>query len=154
MAVSFIDGGNQRKPLTCRKSLTNYSIMFYWVHLAWVGFKLTTLVVIGIDCIGSCKSNYHMITTTTTPWEFGIHSRRGALDTTYCAKLCHWFASFVNNGILIFSLINMILRQVYITRLSFITLLFTIIYLIYVYWSNLSNEMFIFFRQGNICKNT
>ena len=25
------------------------------------------LLVIGTDCIGSCKSNYHMITTTTAP---------------------------------------------------------------------------------------
>ena len=33
-------------------------------HLIWVGFKLTTLVVIGTNCIGSCKSNYHTITTT------------------------------------------------------------------------------------------
>jgi hypothetical protein len=41
-------------------------IMLYWVHLAWVGFKLTNLVVIGTDCIGSFKSNYHTITTTTT----------------------------------------------------------------------------------------
>jgi hypothetical protein len=24
------------------------------VYLAWVGFELTTSVVIGIDCIGSC----------------------------------------------------------------------------------------------------
>jgi hypothetical protein len=40
-------------------------IMLYQVHLAWVGFKLTTLVVIGTDCIGSCKSNYHTNTTTT-----------------------------------------------------------------------------------------
>jgi hypothetical protein len=31
----------------------------------WTGFKLTTLVVIGTDCIGSGKSNYHMIGTTT-----------------------------------------------------------------------------------------
>ena len=30
-----------------------YHIMLYQVHLAWVGFKLTTLVVIGTDCIGS-----------------------------------------------------------------------------------------------------
>jgi hypothetical protein len=30
-----------------------------------VGFKLTTLVVIGTDCIGSCKSNYHTITNMT-----------------------------------------------------------------------------------------
>jgi hypothetical protein len=29
-----------------------------------VGFKLTTLVMIGTDCIGSLKSNYHTITNT------------------------------------------------------------------------------------------
>jgi hypothetical protein len=33
----------------------------------WSRFELTTLVVIGTDCIGSCKSNYHTITTTTAP---------------------------------------------------------------------------------------
>ena len=33
----------------------------------WVGFELTTLLVIATDCIGSCKSNYHTIATTTTP---------------------------------------------------------------------------------------
>ena len=44
-----------------------YHIMLYRVHLAWVGFELTTLVVIGTDCIGSCKFNYHMITTTMAP---------------------------------------------------------------------------------------
>jgi len=30
-----------------------------------LGFKFTTSVVIGTDCIGSCKSNYHTITATT-----------------------------------------------------------------------------------------
>jgi len=44
-----------------------YHIMLYRVHLVWAGFELTTLVVIGIDCIGSCKFNYHTITTTTAP---------------------------------------------------------------------------------------
>jgi hypothetical protein len=29
----------------------------------WTGFELTTLVVIDTDCTGSCKSNYHTITT-------------------------------------------------------------------------------------------
>jgi hypothetical protein len=29
------------------------------------GFELRTLVVIGTDCIGFCKSSYHTITTTT-----------------------------------------------------------------------------------------
>jgi hypothetical protein len=32
--------------------------MLYWVHLLmnWMGFKLTTLVVIGTDWTGSCKT--------------------------------------------------------------------------------------------------
>ena len=36
-----------------------YHIMLYRVHLAWAGFEHTTLVVMGADCIGSYKSNYH-----------------------------------------------------------------------------------------------
>ena len=47
VAVSFIDGGNRRKPLR---------------------FELPTLVVIGTDCIGSCISNYHTIMTMMAPW--------------------------------------------------------------------------------------
>jgi hypothetical protein len=34
-------------------------------NVVWTGFKLITVVVIGTDCTGSCKSNYHTITTTT-----------------------------------------------------------------------------------------
>ena len=70
VAVSFSGGGNRsarRKPLICCKSLTKlYHIMLYRYTSPWTGFKLTTLVVIGSDCTGSCKSNYHMITITTT----------------------------------------------------------------------------------------
>jgi hypothetical protein len=33
----------------------------------WAGFEPTALVVIGTDCICSCKSNYHEITATTAP---------------------------------------------------------------------------------------
>jgi hypothetical protein len=40
-----------------------YHIMLYRVHLAWARFKLTKLVVIHTDFIGSYKSNYHTITT-------------------------------------------------------------------------------------------
>jgi hypothetical protein len=40
-----------------------YHIMLYRVHLALAGFELTILVVIGTDLTGSCKSNYHTITT-------------------------------------------------------------------------------------------
>jgi hypothetical protein len=48
---------------------TLHHIMLYRVHFAWSGFELTTLVMIGIDCIGSYISNYmyHTITTTTAP---------------------------------------------------------------------------------------
>jgi hypothetical protein len=41
--------------------------MLYRVHIACAGFELTTLVVIGTDCIGSYKSNYHTIMTMSAP---------------------------------------------------------------------------------------
>ena len=44
-----------------------YHIMLHRVHLAWVRFELTTLVVISTDCITSYKSNNHAIMTKTTP---------------------------------------------------------------------------------------
>ena len=44
-----------------------YHIMLHLVNLTRVGFELTTLVVIGTDCKGSCKFNYHTITTMTAP---------------------------------------------------------------------------------------
>ena len=37
-------------------------MMLYRVHLDISGFELTTLVIIGTDYIGSCKSNYNAIT--------------------------------------------------------------------------------------------
>jgi hypothetical protein len=40
-----------------------YHIMFY--TSPWSRFELITSVVIGTDCIGSSKSNYHTITATT-----------------------------------------------------------------------------------------
>ena len=40
----------------------HYHIMLY--TSPWSRFELTTSVVIGTDCIGSCKSNYHTITVT------------------------------------------------------------------------------------------
>jgi hypothetical protein len=44
-----------------------YHITLYHVHLAWAGFELTTLVVIGTECTSSCKSNYHKIMPMTAP---------------------------------------------------------------------------------------
>jgi hypothetical protein len=42
-----------------------YHIMLY--TSPWAGVESTTSVVIGIDCIGGCKSNYYTITATTAP---------------------------------------------------------------------------------------
>ena len=44
---------------------TLYHIMLY--ILPWSRFELTTSVVIGTDCKGSCKSNYHKIMATLIP---------------------------------------------------------------------------------------
>ena len=48
-------------------------------------FELTTSVVIGTDCIGSCKSNYHTITATTAP--VLIWRRMGVRVTWYLTPL-------------------------------------------------------------------
>jgi hypothetical protein len=48
----------------------------------WTWFELITLVVIGTDCTSSCKSNYHTITTTTTPSTDIINSLVFFIETT------------------------------------------------------------------------
>jgi ABC-type microcin C transport system permease subunit YejB len=46
-----------------------YHIALYRVHLVLAGFKLTMLVLIGTDCIGSYKPNHHTITAMTAPYD-------------------------------------------------------------------------------------
>jgi hypothetical protein len=50
-----------------------------------VEVELTMLVVIDTDCIGSCKSNYHMITTTMAP-VVGFDSH--FLQKFCCFRIC------------------------------------------------------------------
>ena len=42
-------------PQVTDKLRSLYHIIWYQVHLPCIGFKLTTLVVIGTDCTGSCN---------------------------------------------------------------------------------------------------
>ena len=87
-SLCFFGVGNRstrRKPLICRKSL--YHIMMCRVHHGSARFELMILVVIGTDCICSCKANYHTITTTTA---------LDAIQTMYIFKLVYT-TSFLNN---------------------------------------------------------
>ena len=52
-----------RKPPTCQKSLTNFITLYCIEYTSPERESNSTLVVIGSDCIRSCKSNYHTITT-------------------------------------------------------------------------------------------
>ena len=50
-----------------------YHIALYRALLAWVGFELTTLLLLGTDCIGSFTFSCNTMTTTTAPhlvWQY------------------------------------------------------------------------------------
>ena len=59
------DPGENQQPAASRGQTLSHNVVSRTPLLA--GCELTTLVVIGTDCIGSCKSNYLTITTTTVP---------------------------------------------------------------------------------------
>jgi hypothetical protein len=61
-----------------------------------VGFVLTTLVVIGTDCIGSCKSKCHTIMTTTASFSLiKMLDKRIMLKFVHTI-LCIMFVKYVN----------------------------------------------------------
>ena len=59
-----------------------YHIMLYRVHLAWARFELTTLVVIGTDCMGIYKSNTMRI------------RRRPPYNNSECLNFLIWLIFF------------------------------------------------------------
>jgi hypothetical protein len=80
MVASFIGGENwstRRKPQTCRKLLTNFSTSCCIEYtLPWTGFELTTVVLIGTDCIGSCLFIYSSTIRSWPRWPPLIKKRK------------------------------------------------------------------------------
>ena len=60
-----VPGENQRLAASHWQTLSHNVVLSTPCHER--GFELTTLVVIGTDCIGRCKCNYHSITSATAP---------------------------------------------------------------------------------------
>jgi hypothetical protein len=68
VSVHMVEGF-QRRRLKCEKLMDDRRRMpsdGKTSHCLWQG-ELKTIVVIGTDCTGSCKSNYHMIKTMAAP---------------------------------------------------------------------------------------
>jgi hypothetical protein len=55
-SVLFVEETGVPEKITDLQQVTD--IMLYRVHISWVGFELTTLVVIGTDCICSYRFTY------------------------------------------------------------------------------------------------
>jgi len=65
--------GENHQPATSHWQTLSHNVCCIKFISPWAEFEFATLVVIGTDCIGSCKSNYHMSMTMTPPskfWEF------------------------------------------------------------------------------------
>ena len=75
-------------------TLTNFIACCIEYTSPWMEFARTALVVIGIDCTGSCKSNYHTITSTTNPMRYDELFRKKNLFEIYNVRIynlkcCH-----------------------------------------------------------------
>jgi hypothetical protein len=68
------------------------------VHLALIEIRTHNFVVIGTDCIGSCKSNYHVIMATTAP--YSMYELVGFYNVKIIFQICGihgYYANFILN---------------------------------------------------------
>ena len=89
VAVSFIGGGNHRTVTSHWQTLSQCCIEY---TSPWMGFKLTMLVVIGIDCIGSYTSKFHTIMTTMAP-----RTEEDRIYNIYLYTVIHMFCKHRNS---------------------------------------------------------
>ena len=68
-----------------------YHIMLYWVLIDCASFELSTLVAIGTDCIGNCKSNYPTITAIMAPGLFHLQIRSNCQFIKYTIVIQSYF---------------------------------------------------------------
>ena len=59
--------GENHRPVASHWQTLSHNVVSSTPHLSGIR---TTLVMIGTDCTGSCKSSYHTITTMTAPTHF------------------------------------------------------------------------------------
>ena len=72
-----------------------YHIILYRVHHVWVGFELTTLVVIGTGYMCSYTSNYHTITTSIQFLNYyNILPEVHMLPSNFIYSFTVWFIDF------------------------------------------------------------
>ena len=77
-----------------------HHIMLYRVHLAWVGFELATLVVIGTDCIDKFEKKNNITWPSIFLWEIFVKSEDNLLIFHVQERNNLIIVSFENNYVL------------------------------------------------------
>ena len=73
-----------------------YYIMLFRLHLAWTGFELTTLVVIGTDSIGSL---YMTLCLTYKQYIVSCLSNDKIIQTTFFTRDMIWLLKYIVNSL-------------------------------------------------------